>query len=142
MAKKPPRWIMDIVRQVSDVIMLSEEASLQLHFHRPGCAANEWDDAVYIGLAPCLIEVVEAGPNDGKMVYPKVDNIDLMEMARIFDEVEDFFYGVCRCETRCLTIVGKVQDRRVVVEFYDFPWPNAKPTMILQGGKLRRKRPN
>jgi hypothetical protein len=74
-----------------------------------------------IELWPAMMEIEEAGPNDGEVVFGVVHSFDILSAQEIFDEVDAVTFGFENDGQPNLSIEGKYQGRDVVVLVYFEP---------------------
>lgn len=113
-----PDWVWKLAEEVASTIEFKAQASLDcLHF-----AAQDTDWGVdLVELWPTVMEIQEAGPNDGEIVFGIVDSFDLLAAQKIFDNLDAVTYGYEYDGRGKITFEGEFKGRMVVVVVYFEP---------------------
>jgi hypothetical protein len=113
-----PEWAKELAEAIADTIEFKTQASLDCR----QSAAEETDWAVdLVELWPAVMEIQEAGPNDGELVYGIVDRFDILAAQKIFDEVNEVMLDFENGSEPKATIEGMFKGRQVVVIVYFEP---------------------
>jgi hypothetical protein len=114
-----PAWAWELAEAITDTIEFKAQASLDCQQLAP--EENEWGVDL-VELWPALMEIQEAGPNDGELVFGVVDRLDLLAAEKVFDEVDDVILGFENDGQPKITFEGTFKGRQVVVIVYFEPW--------------------
>jgi hypothetical protein len=113
-----PEWARELAEAIVLTIAFESPASMECQ-HFPA-EVTEWDvDLVEIW--PAVMEIEEAGPNDGEMVFGIVHTFDLLAAQKIFEDLEGVQFGFEDDGRSTVTFEGKFKGRRVVVVVYFEP---------------------
>lgn len=113
-----PQWAKELAEAIADTIEFKGQAYLDCQQMEPG--ESEWEVDL-VELWPAVMEIQEAGPNDGELVYGIVDRFDILAAQKIFDEVDEIMFGFENDGQPKITIEGTFKGRRVVVIVYFEP---------------------
>jgi hypothetical protein len=118
-----PAWAQELAVAVADTIEFKAQASLDCQQWSP--EETDWGVDL-VELWPAVMEIQEAGPNDGEMVFGIIDTFDLLAVQKVFDQVDDFTFGYENDGRSNITIEGKFKGRDVIVIVYFEPeWDEA-----------------
>jgi len=113
-----PMWARELAVEIASTIEFKAQASLDCQQWAP--EETDWGVDL-VELWPAVMEIQEAGPNDGEIVFGIVDSFDLLAAQKVFDQVEAFSYGIESDGRGSITIEGKFKERQVVVVVYFEP---------------------
>jgi hypothetical protein len=113
-----PEWAKELAEAVADTIEFKAQAYLDCRQSAP--EETDWGVDL-VELWPAVMEIQEAGPNDGEMVFGIVDSFDLLAVLKLFERVDDFTFGYENDGRGNITIIGKFKGREVVVVVYFEP---------------------
>ena len=113
-----PMWARELAVEIASTIEFKAQASLDCQQWSP--EETEWGVDL-VELWPAVMEIQEAGPNDGEIVFGIVDSFDLLAVQKIFDQVDDFTFGYENDGRGNITIEGKFKGRAVIVIVYFEP---------------------
>ncbi len=114
-----PEWAKELAEAIADTIEFKAQAFLDCQQLPP--EENEWGVDL-VELWPALMEIQEAGPNDGELVFGVVDRFDLQAAEKVFDDVDEFMFGFENDGQPKITIQGTFKGRPVIVVVYFEPW--------------------
>jgi len=114
-----PEWARDLAQSIADAIEFKAQAFLDCQQMEP--EESEWGVDL-VELWPALMEIQEAGPNDGELVFGIVDRFDLLAAEKVFDEVHEIMFGFEDDGQPKITFEGTFKGRLVVVIVYFEPW--------------------
>jgi hypothetical protein len=112
-------WARELAEAIANTIEFKAQAFLDCQQLAP--EENEWGVDL-VELWPALMEIQEAGPNDGELVFGIVDRFDLLAAEKVFDEVENVIFGFDNDGEPQITIEGMFKGRLVAVIVYFEPW--------------------
>jgi hypothetical protein len=113
-----PEWAKELAEAIASTIEFKAPASLDCQQLSP----EETELGVdVIEVWPALMEIQEAGPHDGELVFGVVDRFDLLAVQKLFDDVEEVIFGFENDGQPYITIEGKFKGRAVVVMVYFEP---------------------
>jgi hypothetical protein len=113
-----PDWAWELAEALASTIEFKAQASLDCQHSAPADSAWGVD---LVELWPAVMEIQEAGPNDGEIVFGIVHSFDLLAAQKIFDGVETALFGFDNDGRSKITMVGKYKGREVVVLVYFEP---------------------
>lgn len=115
---KVPEWTRELAQAIADTIEFKGQASLDCEQFAP--QETDWGVDL-VEMWPAVMEIQEAGPNDGELVYGLVDRFDILAAQKIFDEVSEVVFGFENDGQPKVTIEGTFKGREVVVVVYFEP---------------------
>lgn len=107
-----PEWAQTLCEKLAEAIEFKGPASMEGWYSAP--EETSWGVDL-IELFPAVMEIEEAGPNDGEEVFGIVNNFDLLAAQKVFDEVVEMAFGFDNEGESYITIEGKYKERDVVV---------------------------
>ena len=113
-----PEWAKELAEAVAATIEFQAQASLECLHAAPEDTELGVD---LVELWPAVMEIQEAGPNDGELVYGIVDRFDLLAAQKLFEELEEIHFGFEIDGQPKITILGTYKGRRVIVVVYFEP---------------------
>lgn len=113
-----PEWARKLAEAITSTIEFKGPASIECLHLAPG--ESGWNVDL-VELWPALMEIQEAGPNDGELVFGIVHSFDLLAAQKIFDEVDAVSFGFEDDGQPAITIEGLYKGRQVVVPIYFEP---------------------
>jgi len=116
--KQIPEWVKELAEAIVSTIEFESPASMECQHW----SAEESELGVdLVEFWPAVMEIEEAGPNDGEMVFGIVDRFDILAAQKIFDEVGEILFGFENDGRSMITIEGKFKARAIVVVVYFEP---------------------
>lgn len=113
-----PMWARELAVEIASAIEFKAQASLDCQQWSP--EETEWGVDL-VELWPAVMEIQEAGPNDGEIVFGIVDSFDLLAAQKVFDQVEAFSFGYENDGRGNIMVEGTFKGRQVVVVVYFEP---------------------
>jgi hypothetical protein len=113
-----PEWALELAQAMADIIEFGALASLDCE--QSGPEETEWGVDL-VELWPALMEIQEAGPNDGEIVFGIVHRFDILAAQGIFDHVEKIHFGFAFLGQPQITFEAWFKGRPVVVIVYFDP---------------------
>jgi hypothetical protein len=121
-----PEWAVELAASLAATIEFKAPASLDCQQWGP--EETEWGVDL-VELWPAIMEIQEAGPNDGEIVFGVVDNFDILAAQKLFDEVSEATFGFENDGRPNISIEGKYKGREIVVLIYFEPeWDDEEDT--------------
>jgi len=115
---KTPEWVEMLSTAIASTI--EWEAPTYLEWYYSKSDENSWGVDL-IELYPAPIEIEEAGPNDGEIVFAKLNNFDILEAQKKLDEVVSVTFGFEMDGEPNIAIEGKYKGHEVAVVIYFQP---------------------
>lgn len=116
-----PEWAQTLSESLASTIEFKGPAYLRLQHSAPD--ENGWGVDL-IELFPAIMEIEEAGPNDGEEVFGIVHSFDLLEAQKTLDKVDAMIFGFENDGQPSISIEGEYKGREVVVIIYFEPEPD------------------
>ncbi|MBK9926640.1 MAG: hypothetical protein IPP66_15295 [Anaerolineales bacterium] len=116
-----PEWVETLSEAIASTIEWQTPAYLEWYYSKAD--ENGWGVDL-IELYPALMEIEEAGPNDGEIIFAKVNNFDILEAQKIFDEVDAVTFGLELDGQPSISLEGTYKGEEVVVMVYFQPVPD------------------
>jgi len=116
-----PEWVETLSEAIASTIEWQSPAYLEWYYSKAD--ENGWGVDL-IELYPALMEIEEAGPNDGEIVFPKVDSFDVLEAQKMLDEVDAVTFGLETDGQPSISLEGKYKGQELVVMVYFQPVPD------------------
>lgn len=113
-----PQWARELADEIAATIEFMAQASIDCQLSAP--EETEWGVDL-VELWPAVMEIQEAGPNDGEMVFGIVQSFDLLAAQKIFEAVDAITFGFEDDGQPKITIEGKFKGRQVAVIVYFEP---------------------
>ena len=113
-----PQWARDLAESIASTIEFKAQASIDCQHSAP--EETEWGVDL-VELWPAVMEIQEAGPNDGEMVFGIVHSFDILAVLKIFEKVDAVIFGIENDGRSKMSIEGKFKGRDVVVLVYFEP---------------------
>jgi hypothetical protein len=124
-----PDWVQALFEALASTIEFKGMAYMEGYYSAPDETAWGVD---LLEMAPALMEIAEAGPNDGEEVYGIIHNFDLLAAQELFDEVNGLIFGLENDGLPCITIEGTTGGREIVVLIYVLPFEDAEVNAIIE----------
>jgi len=113
MAKEIPDWVPALSEAIAHTIEFSATASVGWLYEQPD------EEGVHtILLYPEPMEIQEAGPNDGELIEPQVNSIDILEAQKKLDEVTSVILGFDPEGRTAISFEGQYQGQAVNVHLF------------------------
>jgi len=116
-----PEWAQTLSESLASTIEFKGPAYLRWQHSSPD--ENGWGVDL-IELFPAIMEIEEAGPNDGEQVFGIVHGFDLLEAQKSLDKVDAMMFGFENDGQPSITIEGEYKGREVVILIYFEPEPD------------------
>lgn len=113
-----PEWARDLAQAIADNIVFGALASLDCK--QSGPDETDWGVDL-VELWPALMEIQEAGPNDGEIVFGIIHRFDILEAQKIFDKLDNVQFGFAMAGQPKITFEAWFKGRPVVVIVYFEP---------------------
>lgn len=113
-----PEWVTTLGEAIASTIEFQGPAYIEWYYSK--AADNEWGVDL-LELYPALVEIEEAGPYDGEIVFVKVNSFDVFAAQKALDEVEGVTFGFEGGDQTNISIEGKYKGQNVVVIVYFEP---------------------
>jgi hypothetical protein len=114
-----PDWADKLCDAIAATIEFNGVADIEAFFWAPD--ETSWGTNL-LEVAPAVMEIVEAGPNDGEHVFGIVHNFDLLALKENFEEVDALTFGFENDGQPTVTLEGKFEGNEVVVLIYFRPF--------------------
>lgn len=113
-----PEWVAELGEAIVSTIQFQGPAYIEWYYSK----AEENEQGVdLLELYPALVEIEEAGPYDGEIVFVKVNSVDILAAQRTLDDVEAVTFGIEAEDQTSLSIEGSYQGHPVNVVIYFEP---------------------
>lgn len=123
MSNQLPAWAHRLLEQLADAVEFQGLATLEGRHLEP----DETDWGVdLIELAPALLDLVEAGPQDGAQTYGLVSALDLFALNAVFDRIDHFALDFDEQRQPRVTLEGRFEAHEVAVVIYFTPFEDAE----------------
>lgn len=130
-----PHWATKLMESICGTIEFKGIASFDSYYSPAD--GNSWGIDL-IEIAPSLIEIEEAGENDGEQTYGIIHNFDLIAAMEAFGKVKALNFGIENGGQPTITFEGDLNGNEVVVIVYTQPFegvePSGKINLIDEGG--------
>ncbi len=114
-----PDWADKLCDAIAATIEFKGMADIEAFFWAPD--ETSWGTNL-LEVAPAVMEIVEAGPNDGEHVFGIVHNFDLLALQGNFEQVDALTFGFENDGQPTVTLEGKFEGNEVVVLIYFRPF--------------------
>ena len=115
---KVPVWARELAEAIADTVEFKGQASIDCR--QSGPEETEWGVDL-VELWPAVMDIQEAGPNDGEFVFGIVDRFDILAAQKIFEEVNALRFEIEDTGEPKITLEGKYKGREVVIILYFEP---------------------
>jgi len=113
-----PDWVETLGEAIVSTIEFQGPAYIEWYYSK----ADENGDRVdLLELYPALIEISEAGPYDGEMVFVKVNSVDILAAQKALDEVHEVTFAYETEDQPSISIEGMYKGQQVAVVIYFEP---------------------
>jgi len=113
MPEEIPDWVPTLSEAIAHTIEFPATASVGWVYEPPN------DEGVHtIMLYPEPVEIQEAGPNDGELVAPQVNSIDILAAQKKLDEVTAVLVGFQLAGQTAISFEGTYQGHAVIVHLF------------------------
>jgi hypothetical protein len=116
-----PEWVETLSEAIAATIEWQAPAYLEWYYSKAD--ENGWGVDL-IELYPALMEIEEAGPKDGEIVFPRVNSFDVLEAQKMLDEVDAVTFGLEEDGQPSISLEGKYKGQEIVVMVYFQPLPD------------------
>jgi hypothetical protein len=116
--KKTPEWIEMLGTAIASTIEWKAPAYVEWYYSKAD--ENGWGVDL-IELYPALVEIEEAGPNDGEIVFAEVNSFDILEAQKKLDEVDSVMFGFETAGQPSISLEGKYKGQEIIVIIYFLP---------------------
>lgn len=113
-----PEWVEALGEAIASTIEFQGPAYIEWHYSK----ADENGDGIdFLELYPALVEIEEAGPYDGELVFVKVNSFDVLAAQRALDEVHGVTFAYETEDQPSISIEGMYKGQAVAVVIYFEP---------------------
>src|SRR5215208_1515438 len=113
-----PEWAEALGEAIASTIEFQGPAYIEWYYSR----ADENGRGVdLLELYPALVEIQEAGPYDGELVFIKVNSFDILAAQKALDEVGAVMFAFENEDQPSISIEGKYKGQDVIVVIYFEP---------------------
>jgi len=113
-----PEWVATLGEAIVSTIEFQGPAYIEWYYSK----ADENGDGIdFLELYPALVEIEEAGPYDGEMVFVKVNSVDILAAQKALDEVHGITFAYETEDQPSLSIEGTYKGQEVAVVIYFEP---------------------
>ncbi|HSJ88163.1 MAG TPA: hypothetical protein VK909_13205 [Anaerolineales bacterium] len=116
--EKTPEWVEELGEAIASTIEFQGPAYIEWYYSK--AEDNSWGVDL-IEFYPALIEIEEAGPLDGEIVFVRVNSFDILAAQNAFDEVDEVMFGFEPGGQPNVTLEGKYKGQEVIVDVYFEP---------------------
>lgn len=113
-----PGWVEKLGEAIASAIEFEGPAYIEWYYSK---AAENGRGVDLIELYPALVEIQEAGPYDGEMVFIKVNSFDIFAAQKAFDEVDAVMFAYEAEDQPSISIEGRYKGQDVAVVVYFEP---------------------
>ncbi len=113
-----PEWVEVLGEAIASSIEFQGPAYIEWYFSKAD--ENDWGVDL-IELFPALVEIEEAGPYDGEMVFVKVNSFDILTAQKVLDEVHGVTFAYETEDQPSISIEGMYHGQEVAVVVYFEP---------------------
>ena len=113
MAIEIPDWVPALSAAIAQTLEFPATASVGWVYEPPNA-----EGAHTLMLYPEPVEIQEAGPNDGELVEPQVNSIDILEAQKQLDEVTSVLVGFDPQGRTAISFEGQYQGQAVIVHLF------------------------
>jgi len=113
--KQIPDWVKTLSEALAHTINFPATNTVGW-FYEPA-DENEWGVHT-ITLYPEPVEIQEAGPKDGELVFPKPNRVDILKAQKQFDEVDSVIVEFDPEGETTISFEGAYQGQAVIVLLY------------------------
>jgi hypothetical protein len=116
--EKTPEWVATLGEAIVSTIEFQGPAYIEWYYSKAD--ENGWGVDL-LELSPALVEIEEAGPYDGEIVFVKVNSVDILAAQKVLDEVYAVTFGYETDDQTNISIDGKYSGQEIVVVIYFEP---------------------
>jgi hypothetical protein len=116
--EKTPEWVATLGEAIVGTIEFQGPAYIEWYYSK--AEENGWGVDL-LELYPALVEIEEAGPYDGEIVFVKVNSVDILAAQKVLDEVHAVTFGYETDDQTNISIEGKYNGQEIVVVIYFEP---------------------
>lgn len=113
-----PEWVENLGEAIASTIEFQGPAYIEWYYSKAD--ENGWGVDL-LELYPALVEIEEAGPYDGEIVFIKVNSVDILAAQKALDEVDTVTFGYETEDQTNISIEGKYKGQQVMVVIYFEP---------------------
>lgn len=107
-----PEWVDTLIELMTS--MYDWKAPAYIDWIYSMADENDWGVDL-IELYPALQELEGAGPNDGEIVYARVNSFDILEAQKVFDSMDSVSIGFEKDELPVINFEGKYKGHFIIV---------------------------
>jgi hypothetical protein len=115
---KTPEWVETLSEALASTIEWNAPAYIEWYYSKAD--ENGWGIDL-IELYPALMEIEEAGPNDGEIIFPDISSFDILEAQKKLDEVDAVLFGFETDGQPSISLEGKYKGQEIMVNIYFQP---------------------
>src|SRR5215216_3392984 len=113
-----PEWVETLGEAIASTIEFQGPAYIEWYYSKAD--ENGWGVDL-LELNPALVEIEEAGPYDGEIVFVKVNSVDILAAQKALDEVDAVTLGYETEDQSNISIEGSYKGQKVIVMIYFEP---------------------
>jgi len=113
-----PEWVEILGQAIAATIEFQGPAYIEWYYSK---AEENGDGIDFLELYPALVEIEEAGPYDGELVFVKVNSFDVLAAQRTLDEVHGVTFAYETEDQPSISIEGIYKGQEVAVVVYFEP---------------------
>lgn len=113
-----PEWVETLGEAIAAAIEFQGPAYIEWYYSKTDEDGRGVD---LLELYPALVEIQEAGPYDGEMVFIKVNSFDILAAQKALDEVDGVMFAYDTEDQPSVSIEGKYKGQQVIIVVYFEP---------------------
>lgn len=113
-----PKWVEELGEAIASTIEFQGPAYIEWYYSK---AEENGDGIDFLELYPALVEIEEAGPYDGELVFIKVSSFDVLAAQKMLDEVHGVTFAYETEDQPSISIEGIYKGQEVAVVVYFEP---------------------
>ena len=115
---KTPEWVEMLSEAIASTIEWQTPAYVEWYYSK--ASENGWGVNL-IELYPAPVEIEEAGPNDGEIVFPEVNSFDILEAQKKLDELDSVMFEFETDGQPSISLEGKYKGQEIMIIIYFQP---------------------
>jgi hypothetical protein len=125
--KQIPDWVTTLSEAIAHTIEFPDTTAVGWYYEPP----DENEYGVHsILMYPEPLEIQEAGPNNGELVFPQANSVDILEAQKKLDEVTSVIVEFESEGQSSISFEGTYQGQAVIVHLYLRPFSDSKEDEI------------
>ena len=113
-----PEWVETLGEAIAASIEFQGPAYIEWYYSK---AEENGDGIDFLELYPALVEIEEAGPYDGELVFVKVNSFDILTAQKTLDEVHGVTFAYETEDQPSISIEGIYKGQEVAIVVYFEP---------------------